>query len=170
MLGSRYYRLFYLYYYIPGICFGLFYSVYLVKRFGGTPGKLVAGLRIRKLDGTPIGYREALLRYLPEALLSAAGSVGLIIAVLGMTDTEYLSLGFGQRSLRMVALAPAWYQLIHIALQAWIWCEFIVMMTNHRRRALHDFIAGTVVLAQPRERALQQASEPPLLADVTAGS
>ena len=31
-------------------------------------------------------------------------------------------------------------------LQIWIWSELIVMLTNRRRRALHDFIAGTVVI------------------------
>jgi uncharacterized RDD family membrane protein YckC len=48
---------------ISGTLFWLFYNVYLVRRFGGTLGKLAIGLRIRKLDGEPVGYREALLRY-----------------------------------------------------------------------------------------------------------
>ena len=41
--GSSYFRLFEVYYFLPGIVFGLFFSVYLVRRYGGTPGKLLVG-------------------------------------------------------------------------------------------------------------------------------
>jgi len=27
-----------------------------------------------------------------------------------------------------------------------LWSEFVVLLTNRKRRALHDFIAGTVVI------------------------
>src|SRR3954463_227313 len=64
--GSAQFRLFQVYYFVPGILLGLFYSVYLVRRFGGTPGKLIVGIRIRKLDGEPVGYREAVFRFLPD--------------------------------------------------------------------------------------------------------
>ena len=37
--GGERYRLFELYYLVPSILFGLFWGVYLVRRFGGTPGK-----------------------------------------------------------------------------------------------------------------------------------
>ena len=46
--GSEHYRLFSVYYMVPGIFVGLFYGVYLVRRFGGTPGKLIMRLRIRR--------------------------------------------------------------------------------------------------------------------------
>jgi len=158
--GGEHYRLFYLYCFIPGTIFGLFYSVYLVRRYGGTPGKLLAGLRIRKPDGTQIGYREAFLRYLPEALLAAIAQVGLIYAYLAITDSEYLSLSFLERSQRLDALAPAWYRPFNIAWQIWIWGEFVVMMTNRKRRALHDFIAGTVVIVNAPNEALQSTAQP----------
>ncbi|WP_255590049.1 hypothetical protein [Marinicella meishanensis] len=31
-------------------------------------------------------------------------------------------------------------------MMVWYWSELLVMLTNERRRALHDFIAGTVVI------------------------
>jgi uncharacterized RDD family membrane protein YckC len=36
---------------IPGALIGLWFSVYLVVRYGGTPGKLVMGTRIVMEDG-----------------------------------------------------------------------------------------------------------------------
>ena len=76
--GGFNHRLFQVYYAVPGILFSLFYNVYLVRRYGGTPGKRIAGLRIRKLDGWEIGYREAFLRELPTLIIcivTAAGNV-----------------------------------------------------------------------------------------------
>jgi len=158
--GSEHYRLFYPIYFVPGVIFGLFYSVYLVRRYGGTPGKLMAGLRIRKPDGAQIGLREAFLRYLPEALLGAIVQVGLIYAYLAISDSEYFSLGIFERQKRLETLTPAWYRAAYIVLQIWIWGEFVVMMTNRKRRALHDFIAGTVVIVNVPNEALQPTAQP----------
>lgn len=139
-------RLFNLYYFIPGLLIGLWFHVYLVKRYGGTPGKLALKIRIARLDGTAVGYKEAMIRYSVLFVLSALTSIGLIIGALNMSDTQYLSLGFQERTAKLVELAPRWYQPITILVNIWIWSEFIVMMTNKRRRAPHDFMAGTVVL------------------------
>jgi uncharacterized RDD family membrane protein YckC len=144
--GSAHFRLFDIYYFLPGIVFGLFYSVYLVRRFGGTPGKLMVGIRIRKLDGEPVGYREAFLRYLPDTLLGILLSIALTIPVFHMTDAEYHSLTFMELNKRTVELAPTWYRPVQWIQTAWVWGELIVLLTNRKRRALHDFIAGTVVV------------------------
>jgi uncharacterized RDD family membrane protein YckC len=144
-------RLFSIWYCLPGLMIGLVYNVYLVKRFGGTPGKLVAGLRIAKVDGSKIGYREAFLRYLPEFVLGSLLTVALMLPTMAMTDAEYLSLGFMQRSLKIVSLAPSWYRPVQWLQNIWVWGEFLVLLTNKKRRAIHDFIAGTVVLIKDRD-------------------
>jgi len=157
--GSAQFRLFDVYYFIPGILFGLFYDVYLVRRFGGTPGKLLAGIRIRKLNGEPVGYREAFLRCLPEFILGTLTSIAVLIPVFHMTDTEYHSLSFVERTKRMTELEPSWYKPVQWIQNAWVWSELIVLLTNRKRRAIHDFIAGTVVVHAAAKAA------PPLVAD-----
>ena len=152
------YRLFDLYYFIPGTLIGLFYSVYLVHRFGGTPGKLIMGIRIRKLDGEPVGYREAFLRYLPDLILAALTSIALFSPLLHTTDAEYHSLSFTQLNQRMTELAPSWYKPVQWTQSAWVWGELIVLLTNKKRRALHDFIAGTVVVRISPPPAIEPAS------------
>ncbi len=144
--GSSSFRLFDLYFLIPGTLFELFYHVYLVRRYGGTPGKLLAGIAIRKVDGTPVGYREAFLRFSVTFVFGLLTSVALLFALVQMTDAEYLSLSFMERSKRMVEFAPAWYTPVQWAQTVWFWGELIVLLTNKKRRALHDFIAGTVVV------------------------
>jgi len=134
-------------YWLPfGTLLGIFYSVYLVKRFGGTPGKLILGLRIAKVDGSPIGYKEAILRYLPDFILGLFSSLALAIVLLRMSDAEYLSLSTHERLQHIKALKPSWASAVYIMQQVWMWSEFVVLLTNKRKRALHDFIAGTIVL------------------------
>jgi uncharacterized RDD family membrane protein YckC len=141
-------KYFYAWYFLPGSLITLWYHVYLVRRFGGTPGKLLMKLRICKVDGQSVGYKEAALRYLVLLILSSVQSIAVIISALHMTDATYVSLGFMARSQALVAGAPSWYRPVNVALQVWIWSEFLVLLTNKKRRELHDFMAGTVVIRQ----------------------
>jgi uncharacterized RDD family membrane protein YckC len=118
----------------------------LVKRYGGTPGKLIMGIGIRKVNGEPVGYREAFLRNLVDLIFSVVISTAMLFPLFHMTDVEYHSLSFTQRIHREIALAPSWLKPGQWAENIWIWGELIVLLTNRKRRALHDFIAGTVVI------------------------
>ena len=150
MILSHNFRFFNLYYFIPGLFISFMYEIYLVRRFGGTPGKLLMGLRITQLDFSPVSYREAILRYAPEFVLGAVSSVAIIIASLRVTDSEYLSLTMDAQIKSLTAHTPRWYKVVGVIQNVWIWSEFIVLLTNQKRRALHDFIAGTVVIKKLR--------------------
>lgn len=140
------FRLFRLYYFAPGLLFSLYYHVWLVRRYGGTPGKLLMKIRIARLDGSAVGYREAILRHSVVLVLSHLMAIALIIATLRISDAEYLPLSFLEQSAVLFALAPEWFTPVHRLLGLWGWSEFIVMLFNRRRRALHDFMAGTIVV------------------------
>jgi uncharacterized RDD family membrane protein YckC len=147
--AQGHYRLFRVYYLIPGILLGLFYWVYLVRRFGGTPGKLIVGIRIRRLDGEPVGYREAFLRHFPDLIFGLLISIAMIPPLFQITDAEYQSLSAKERAKREVDLAPSWSKPLRWTANSWDWAELVVLLTNRKRRALHDFIAGTVVVHAP---------------------
>ena len=145
--GQTHFRLFNLYFFLPGTLFGLWYGVYLVRRFGGTPGKRLMKLRIVKVSGESVTYREALLRYLPEWVMAIGTAVAGIVAVLSLTDAQYFAAAtFMERSQLIADAMPSWEGPISIALNVWIWGELVVMLTNKKRRSSHDFIAGTVVI------------------------
>lgn len=63
-------------------------QVTLIRLFGGTPGKLIVGLRITEADGTttPPSWRHAVMRVVPLAILTSIPIVsffaGLTILVL----------------------------------------------------------------------------------------
>lgn len=133
---------------LPAILFGLWFHVYLVRRYGATPGKLLMGLRIVRLDGESVGYKEAILRYLPVFVTSSLVAIALALGSWQLSHVEYMQLTWQQRSFRMQQLAPSWYRPLFIFEQIWFWSEFLVMLTNKKRRAIHDFIAGTVVIVK----------------------
>lgn len=139
-------RLFLLYSFVPELLFTLFYCVFLVGRFGGTPGKRLLGLRIVTVDGDAVGYRHALLRCAPELLLSQLASIGMILASFQIADAEYHTLTMRGLGERLATLGPSWLQPVQHVNAAWTWGELFVLLTNRQKRALHDFIAGTVVI------------------------
>lgn len=51
------------------------YSALMVRYFGGTLGKLALGIRVRRDDGAPAGWREALLRPVLQLVISFAAFV-----------------------------------------------------------------------------------------------
>ena len=124
-------------------------AVYLVYRFGGTPGKLIMQLRITRIDGTPVTMAQAFRRHFPELLLSTVVVAVNAIAVrrLGLTLPIFPSF---EEARRIQAAQPWWTPHLLVLTQVWTWSELIVMLTNKRRRALHDFIAGTVVIIRRR--------------------
>jgi uncharacterized RDD family membrane protein YckC len=149
------YRLFDLYRFVPLLVLSALYSIFLVARFGGTPGKLLMGLRITQLDGRPVTTTAAILRHLPELMLSALSTFALCLPLLAMSDAQYLEItsSMSNRMHYLRSHAPGWYGAVDILGQIWVWGEFIVLLTNRKRRALHDFIAGTVVIRARRHRA-----------------
>ncbi len=114
---------------------------------GGSPGKLAVGIRITKPDGSRIGWREAIAR-------SAVG-LGFALVILyfhvwaltrvGEADYSNASGIFEQASL-IQSHRPSWASMVDILARVWIWGELIVLLLNKRKRALHDFIAGTIVI------------------------
>lgn len=128
--------------YVFWVIFSFLYEVYWVKGWGGTPGKLLVRIKIVKADGDPVGYKEVVWRYAPGGILSAVSSTGLLIGALSLSADEFAA----STETQIAALAPAWHGVIEIIWNVWIWSEALIVLTNKKRRALHDFIAGTVVV------------------------
>lgn len=143
---SAQFRTFYLWAVLPSMVLSLFYSVYLVRRYGGTPGKLILKLRVRMKDGAPVSTMAALIREAPLLLMGAATNLGLGLAALTMDDSTYQSLGFMQRSQALMTAGPVWLLVNTWLMNGWTWVGVIVLLLNKRRRAVHDFLAGTAVV------------------------
>jgi len=111
------------------------YTVIMQAKYGQTLGKMAC--RVKVVDaktGDAITFRQALLR---QALPIAAmiGVVGLHIYALWTRQDPSIAYRTGSA-----------YWIIAGVPTIWLLAEVITMFANERRRALHDYIAGTVVL------------------------
>jgi len=126
------------------------YTIYCHGRFGKTVGKHALGIRVVRTAGERIGWREAWLRSSVDVAFAALAVISSFVGLAAISDAEYYGVGWTQRAANMAAHQPAWLAWTFAASQIWVWSEVIVMLFNKRRRALHDFIAGTVVTKEEK--------------------
>lgn len=117
----------------------LVYTVVMHALFGQTVGKMVTKVRVVdfRTEGC-ITWRQAWIREgIPVVL-----SLGLLVWEIFLILTGRASaLATGQsftdsKTFWIISALPA----------LWFLAEVVTMLTNEKRRALHDFIAGTVVV------------------------
>lgn len=107
------------------------YCVFMHGRYGQTVGKMVTGVKLFALNEKPLGYKRALLREVVPVL---------IVILIVLYDAPKILLGVNPYDIQ------AEFNILFVANITWFVAELITMLTNSRRRALHDFIAGSVVV------------------------
>ena len=145
VLGSHY-RLFLLYWLVPSLAISLGYHVYLVVRYGGTPGQRLMGVKIVLCDGAAVTPKAAMLRISIEFGLGVLLQLAWVCAALRMPDGLFHALEASVREQRLAALVPVWHRPVSLLSAIWEWSEFVVLLFNQKRRGLQDFMAGTVVI------------------------
>lgn len=119
------------------------YDIWFVAKYGQTPGKMAVGIMIVKVDGLSVSWKEAFLRHSVNIVFAIINGIVLCYAITQIPESEYISLSWKMRNQRIYEFYPAW---INTLSNIWIWSEVVVLLFNKKKRALHDFIAGTVVI------------------------
>ncbi len=113
---------------------GAVYHILLQGLYGQTLGKMLFGVKVvRNDDETPITMYQAFLREVPTILfniISFAGQVSSILSGVAIDRAE-------PNPVLMVLGVLAF---------PWVLAEVISALKTRKRRAIHDFIAGTVVI------------------------
>jgi uncharacterized RDD family membrane protein YckC len=120
---------------------GVAYSVVLHGMFGQTIGKRLFGIRVYDVSGSKLSMRQAAMRdCFPIATTALTMVIAFPVVARGRNpfDAAHLS--------RPGASLWLWISV------AWLVLELISMLTNPYRRALHDFIAHSVVIRVPRAK------------------
>jgi len=140
------------------------YPTFFHAKWGRTVGKMMVRIRVVQTDGTAIGWREALLRSSVDLAIAAIVLTSELVFLSGVDPTVWPRLSLeGQAAIREKSALAAFDNVMMNVEIAWTFSEVLVMLTNKRRRALHDFIAGTVVIRH-REAVAAIPSTPPALA------
>lgn len=114
------------------------YSIVLHARYGQTLGKRAMGVLVLDVSGRDITTRQAVLRDLPNIVLAAV-SFALHVPLLLRGGEPFTS-----GALTTTELADG------VLTWTWMVLEVATMVTNEKRRSVHDFIAGTVVVRRDR--------------------
>jgi uncharacterized RDD family membrane protein YckC len=109
------------------------YSVLMHGFYGQTLGKMALGVKVLDVSESPISMRQAFWR---DSVYIVFNAMALIISV-------YLVLGGGARYPRALQVTET---IVGSASLIWFAAEILTCLTNQKRRAIHDFIAGTVVV------------------------
>jgi uncharacterized RDD family membrane protein YckC len=123
-------------------------EIWFILTLGGTPGKLAMQLRIVAFGGEPLNYRHVLLRLLPNYGFSVLPYAISLWAI----HQAGVSLGTppsAEQQRLMIAATPWWFTTYYIVCRlTWVIADTVVFFQSTERRALHDLIAGTVVVVK----------------------
>lgn len=125
---------------------GLAYAILLHGFFGQTLGKMLFKVKVIDVsEEVPITMLQALRRdAVPLVLMLFCFSqeIPTIFRIGSPYDPGVHTFG------------PLTWIFMSFGL-LWFWAEILTMLTNKKRRAVHDFIAGSVVISLPRQRPVQ---------------
>ena len=136
----------YFYTVVPNLLFGVFFEVYLVKVYGGTPGKLIMDIKVIQKNGDDVNWNAAIYRYAVDFCLAVLGIYLIIMTLNSIDDSYYAGLGFTKKYTLISTINPTLAEIQSWTNYLWAISGTIVLLANPRKRAIHDFIAGTVVV------------------------
>lgn len=120
------------------------YRVYYHAQFGQTLGKMAARIMISRVDHQPLRLRDALLRDSVAISLQLVWLAGMVWLLANWSEPDWATLSANDVG-RLIELRLPFRGWILTAQAAWFSSEIVVLLSNKERRALHDFMAGTVV-------------------------
>jgi uncharacterized RDD family membrane protein YckC len=132
------------------------YIVLMHWRLGQTVGKMVMKLKVTSRDGnTAITLRQALRRS-----FAGVGYFGLLgvcsfYALLFWQESDWSTLVFKERIELFIERYPSIASFVGNIYVYWLLAELLILLLMHKRRAIHDYIAATVVISlrQPDDEA-----------------
>src|SRR5882762_7205206 len=111
---SGYGRGMYLIWLVPAFLFQVFFYVYCVKRWGGTPGKLMLRLKVVKNNGDNVGWKEAIIRESVTLAFSLATLCVTAAALLDVPEDIYCMADFHERKILLLEIFPVANALIQL--------------------------------------------------------
>ena len=118
------------------------YQIYFHNRFGATLGKMAFKIKVVHQDYSKINLTTALKRSSVEAALQLC-LMALTLRTLTSMEGNYSFSGITEFS---KSFNIGLYNTVKNLQTVWVFSEYITCLFNKRRRAIHDFIAGTLVV------------------------
>lgn len=120
--------------------------VYIVSKYGGTPGKLIMNVRIVDSNFSYIKWPRALLRMVFPGLLMNVNSILQLISINQNIPNEAISVS---SMIEIGQLMKDYGQPFSSAatfLAFLMYADIGVILFNKKKKAIHDYIADTMVI------------------------
>jgi uncharacterized RDD family membrane protein YckC len=119
-------------------------------KYGQTLGKMACKVKVVDVsEQKGISMKQAFLR---DIILIVFGTLGMIFMIPDVLSGTY---PYVPESIDLSTMF--WFFIWGYAESAWFFAEFITMLFSSKRRAVHDFIAGTVVIHKDRRKQLDSS-------------
>ncbi len=115
------------------------YSVLMHGIRGQTIGKILFKVKVYDILEKPLSMKQAVLRDIVPIISNALFSIYVFF------NFEVYFKFFISDEVQDPALMPKWILVLGSIQFIWFILEVITMLSNKKRRALHDYIAGSVV-------------------------
>ena len=130
---------------------GTVYTIAMTTIYGQTLGKMLFSIRIFQLDGLNVSFSHSLKRSLGDVIVWV---LLLVVHIAEIQQTNLVQLN--GKTFHEIGLIlhrshiSLFADFVIFSLILWYLSEFISLLFSKKNRAIHDFIAGTVVLNQKK--------------------
>ena len=112
---------------------------------GQSLGKRALHLKVESKGGGRLSWGGVVARFSPVVLFQVTWALGLISSVRGLSDVEFQATPLIQKSQLILTGMPGWAHLCNNLYPIWVLADVIVLISRSDKRALHDFLGGSVV-------------------------
>jgi uncharacterized RDD family membrane protein YckC len=126
------------------------FVVWMLSKFHATPGKLIIGLTVKTTGKTNITMKNAVLRSIVDIGFSLLYGIAFFISLKTFSYSEFQNLPMLKGMTFSNNHFPIWHTYVAALSNLWFLSELVFLMFNKKRRAIHDFIAGTIVIERQK--------------------
>jgi uncharacterized RDD family membrane protein YckC len=119
------------------------YNIVLVKKYGGTFGKLICRIKIVNKNYNNVNYKQSIIRYLYLIVLDFLKRMAMLLIAFNSRIDWGKTSGFAiYTAMQKIKII----KFIAVLDAVWIIAEIIVLLTNKKNQSIHDFVAKTYVV------------------------
>ena len=116
------------------------YVVWMHGRYGQTLGKMATHVKVLDVAESKLSGKQAFMREIVPIVLTVIVVIHDLPSVLSGANPNRPA----------TPRLPIFYWIAFAASFGWFAAELLTMLTNDKRRAVHDFIAASVVVRAPK--------------------
>jgi uncharacterized RDD family membrane protein YckC len=131
----------------------ILYTILFLGWKGQTIGKMICGVKVIDISGNPLSMRQAAMRESIPAIFA-------VISILhNILDIDwYVNLQTASSIETIIKMTSVWVWVLASFNLIWFVLELVTMLTNKKRRAVHDYMGRSVVI-KVSQKILNQGEE-----------